>query len=197
MLKITLILSILFLSTCFALDPGDKAAGFTLKDTQGKQVSLADYSGKNVVVIFTSTKCPYSNAFNDVMSKLASDYSPKGVAVIGINSNRTEQVEEVALHSKEHLKFPVLKDADDKIADAYKAQVTPEAFVIDSQGIIRYHGALGNSSTPTTDASKARSDEIRAALDALLSGKEIAKAKTKAFGCSIKRLTGRMLNHWK
>lgn len=187
MLKITVILSLLFLSTCFALDPGDKAIGFTLKDTQGKQVSLADYSGKNVVVIFTSTKCPYSNAFNDVMSNLASDYNSKGVVVLGINSNRNEAVQEVALHSKEHLKFPVLKDLDDRIANAYNAQVTPEAFVIDSHGIIRYHGALGNSSSPTTDASKATSKEIRAALDALLAGKEIAKAKTKAFGCSIKR----------
>ena len=54
--------------------------------------------------------------------------------------------------------------------------------------MIRYHGALGNSKYPTTDASRANSDDIRGALDELIAGKQIAKDKTKAFGCSIKRV---------
>lgn len=187
MYRILLIAFLFFTPALFALDAGDKASDFTLVDSEGKNVRLADYSGKTVVLIFTSTKCPYSNAFNQVMSKLASDYASKDVVVIGINSNKNETVQDVAMHSKQNLKLPVLKDANNKVADAYKAQVTPEAFVIDKDGTIRYHGALGNSSNPTTDASKATSDEIRGALDALLAGKGVAKAKTKAFGCSIKR----------
>lgn len=187
MYRILLIAFLLFTPVLFALDAGDKASDFTLADLDGKNLSLADYNGKTVVLIFTSTKCPYSNAFNQVMSNLASDYSSKDVVVLGINSNKNETVQDVAMHSKQNLKFAVLKDVNNKVADAYKAQVTPEAFVIDKEGTIRYHGALGNSSKPTTDASKATPDEIRAALDALLAGKEVAKAKTKAFGCSIKR----------
>jgi peroxiredoxin len=187
MFKMFFIVFLLFTPVLFALDAGDKAADFSLTDTEGKAVNLADYNGKTVVLIFTSTKCPYSNAFNQVMSSLAADYGTKDVVVIGVNSNKNETVQDVALHSKQNLKFPVLKDADDKVADAYGAQVTPEAFVIDKTGTIRYHGALGNSSTPTTDASKATSNEIREAIDAVIAGKEVAKAKTKAFGCSIKR----------
>lgn len=181
---------LLVASSLPALDAGDKAAGFSLSDAAGKQVKLADYSGKNVVVIFMATKCPYSNAFNQVMAKLAGDYTPKGVVVLGINSNKSEPSEEVAQHAKQHgISFPVLKDPNNKVADQYAAQVTPEAFLIDAKGTIRYHGALGSSNNPTTDASKANSDEIRTALDALLAGKDIAKVKTKAFGCSIKRVS--------
>jgi peroxiredoxin len=186
-IKLSLIL-MLIASSLFALDAGDKAADFALKNGGGQEVKLADFSGKNVVVIFVSTKCPYSNAFNKVMANLSNDYSSKGITVIGINSNKAETAADVAAHAKEHFPFQVLKDDDNKVADLYGAQVTPEAFVIDGKGMIRYHGALGNSKNPTTDASRANSDDIRGALDELIAGKEIARNKTKAFGCSIKRV---------
>ena len=123
------------------------------------------------------------------MAELSKDYSAKGITVLGINSNKSETVADVAAHAKEHFPFQVVKDEDNKIADSYGAQVTPEAFVIDGKGMIRYHGALGNSKNPTTDSSRANSDDIRGALDELISGKKIAKDKTKAFGCSIKRVS--------
>lgn len=191
MIKAFLIVFLLLVAAAaFALDAGDKAADFKLSDAAGKEVKLSDYNGKNVVVIFIATRCPYSNAFNEVMARLGRDYTSKGVVVLGINSNNSEPAAEVAEHAKKHgFSFPVLKDSGNKVADRYSAQVTPEAFVIDGKGVIRYHGALGSSDNPTTDATKANSDEIRTALDALLGGKEIAKAKTKAFGCSIKRVS--------
>lgn len=184
-------LSVLFLllaSTVFALDAGEKAADFSLKNGDGKEVKLSDYSGKNVVAIFVSVRCPYSNAYNKTMAKLANDYAEKGVVVIGINANSTETAEDMAAHATKNFPFVVVKDVDNKIADFYGATVTPEAFLIDGTGTIRYHGALGNSSTPTTDESRANSKDVREALDAMLKGKEIAKNKTKAFGCSIKRV---------
>jgi peroxiredoxin len=185
--KLTMIL-LLIASAVFALDAGDKAADFDLKTGTGQEVKLADFSGKNIVVIFISTKCPYSQAFNKVMADLSKDYAAKGITVIGINSNKAETAADVASHAKEHFPFQVLKDEENKVADLYGAQVTPEAFVIDGKGMIRYHGALGNSKNPTTDASRANSDDIRGALDELIAGKQIAKDKTKAFGCSIKRV---------
>jgi len=184
-------LSLLFMliaSSVFALDAGEKAADFALMDGAGKEVKLSDFSGKNVVAIFVSVRCPYSNAFNKQMAKLADDYSKKGVVVIGINANKSETSEDMAAHSKKNFPFVVVKDVDNKIADLYGATVTPEAFLIDGTGMIRYHGALGNSSNPTTDESRANSKDIREALDSLLAGKEIAKNKTKAFGCTIKRV---------
>jgi len=186
-IKISLIL-LLITSSLFALDAGQKAADFALKDGTGQEVKLSDFSGKSLVVIFVSTKCPYSQAFNKVMADLSKDYSAKGITVLGINSNKSETAVDVAAHAKEHFPFQVLKDEENKVADSYGAQVTPEAFVIDGKGMIRYHGALGNSKNPTTDASRANSDDIRGALDELIAGKQIAKDKTKAFGCSIKRV---------
>jgi peroxiredoxin len=182
------VLFLLIASAVFALDAGQKAADFSLKDGNGKQVSLTDYKGKNVLVIFVSVRCPYSNAFNKVMAELGQKYSAKGINIIGINANSTETAEDVAAHAKKNFPFVVLKDVDNKIADLYGASVTPEAFLIDETGTIRYHGALGNSNNPTTDESRANSKDVSAAIDALLSGKEIAKNKTKAFGCTIKRV---------
>jgi peroxiredoxin len=189
-MKFLTLIFVLLSAIAFALEPSDKAQEFTLKDAQGKEVKLADYNGKNVVLIFVSTKCPYSNAFNGVMEKLANEYSSKGVTFLGINSNKAETVDQVAQHAKEKgLTFAILKDPENKVADLYGAQVTPEAFVIDQKGTIVYHGALGSSGRPTTDPSQATSDDIHAAIDELLAGKAIARAKTKAFGCTIKRVS--------
>ena len=188
-MKLSALLVFIFAAAAFALEPAQKAADFTLKDTNGKEIKLSSYQNQNVVLIFVSTKCPYSNAFNSVMAKLANDYSSKGFVFLGINSNQAESVDQIANHAKENgLSFAILKDPENKVADLYGAQVTPEAFVIDKSGTVRYHGALGSSGRPTTDPAEATSNEIRAALDELLAGKEIAKAKTKAFGCTIKRV---------
>ena len=188
-MKLACLFLFIFVAAVFALDPAQKAPGFTLLDTNGMEVKLSNYKNQNVVLIFVSTKCPYSNAFNGVMAKLANDYSSRGIVFLGINSNYTEPVKQIAQHAKENgLSFTILKDPENKIADLYGAQVTPEAFVIDKTGTVRYHGALGSSGRPTNDPAEATSNEIRAALDELLSGKEIAKSKTKAFGCTIKRV---------
>ena len=185
------LLSIVWLSLLtsvgYALDPGQKAADFSLTGSDGKTVKLSDLQGKTVVLIFISTRCPYSHAFTKPMSEIASDYKTKGILFYGINSNNNEPVEEVSQHAKQNFPFPVLKDTRSTVANDYAAQVTPEVFLIDASGIIRYHGAVGNSSDPTTDPSRANSQELRAALDELLAKKQITRAKTKAFGCSIKR----------
>jgi len=184
--RVFLLLSLL-ISSAYALDPGQKAADFSLRASDGSTVKLSGLQGKTVVLIFISTRCPYSRAFAKPMAEIASEYKSKGILFYGINSNNNEPVEEVAQHAKQNFPFPVLKDAQSSVAKDYDAQVTPEAFVIDASGIIRYHGAVGNSSDPTTDPSRANSQELRAALDEVLAKKQITRAKTKAFGCSIKR----------
>jgi len=77
-----------------------------------------------------------------------------------------------------------MKDPGNKVADMYDAKHTPEIFVIDAQGKLVYHGRIDEN---YEDASKVTSPDLRNALDALLAGQPIAKAETKAFGCSIKR----------
>ena len=169
---------------------GEKMADFTLSEAgSNKTHSLYGNGGKKAVaVIFIATKCPYSNAFNHVMAKLAKEYAAKGVAFVGINANKTEPAAEVAEHARTNqLGFPVLKDEGNVIADRLGATVTPEVFLLDSQWTLRYHGALGNSASPTTKAEEASDAEIRPALDAIVAAQPVARAETKAFGCTIKR----------
>ena len=169
---------------------GEKMADFTLQDVNGKAHRLYDFEGKKAVaVIFIATRCPYSNAFNHVMTSLAHEYESRGVAFIGINANKTEPVAEVGEHARAHgLQFLILKDEGNQIADRLGASVTPEVFLLDSQWTLRYHGALGNSHQPTTNPEKTTDDEIGPALDAVLAGKSASVTETKAFGCTIKRV---------
>ena len=167
---------------------GEPAPQFTLTTLDGKSFSLADAarSHKAVVVMFIATKCPYSNAYNDRMRDMAAAYAKQGVLFAGINSNKTEPAEEVTAHAKQHgFAFPIMKDPDNKVADLYDARHTPEIFVVDPEGKLRYHGRIDEN---YEDAARVTSPDLKNALDAMLDGHAIAKAETKAFGCSIKRV---------
>ena len=168
---------------------GRTAPAFTLPDAAtGKPLSLqaAGAGKKATVVMFIATRCPVSNAYNTRMAALAKTYSAKGITFVGINANTTEPVAEVASHAKAHgFPFPVLKDADDKTADAYAAKVTPEAYVVGADGTLLYHGAIDDS----MDESQVTSHPLAVALDAVLAGKAVASGQLAAFGCSIKRGT--------
>ena len=166
---------------------GAPAPTFQLTTLDGKSFSLADAARdhKAVVVMFIATKCPYSNAYNDRMRKMADEYAGKSVLFVGINSNSTEPADEVRAHAREHgFAFPLMKDPGNKVADLYDARHTPEVYIVDPAGKLRYHGRIDEN---YEDASKVTSPDLRNALDALLAGQPIAKAETKAFGCSIKR----------
>ncbi|HYK43363.1 MAG TPA: thioredoxin family protein [Thermoanaerobaculia bacterium] len=166
---------------------GSPAPAFDLTTLEGKSVSLADAtkSHKAVVVIFIATKCPYSNAYNVRMRDLAAAYEKQGVMFLGINSNNTEPEAEVRSHAREHgLAFPIAKDPGNKVADLYDAKRTPEVFVVTPDGKLRYHGRIDENSE---DASQVKSPDLKNALDALLAGRTLEKAETKAFGCTIKR----------
>jgi peroxiredoxin len=158
---------------------------FTLPDVDNKEHSLKSLAGKNgTVLIFIAVQCPVSNAYNERMEKLAADYKAKGIAVIGINSNKAEDATAVKAHATEHkLSFTILKDPDNKIADRLGAAVTPEAYFLDANNKLLYHGRIDNS----RNAEQVESNDLRNALDSALSGKQIEKTEAKAFGCSIKR----------
>jgi peroxiredoxin len=160
---------------------------FKLPDTDGAEHSLKSLMGKNgAVILFIATKCPVSNAYNDRMEKLAQDYEAKGISVIGINANNTEPSAEVKSHAAEkHLTFAILKDDGNKIADRLGANHTPEAYVLDTNLKLVYHGRIDNAQNPTNITS----NDLRDALDAILAGKPIQKTTSVAFGCSIKRVS--------
>jgi len=164
---------------------GQAAPDFQLTALDGKPFSLASAAKAHTaaVIMFVSTQCPYSNAYNEQMRDMANAYASKGVLFVGINSNKTEDAAKAVAHAKAHgHTFPIMKDPSNKVADLYDAQRTPEVYVVDSTGKLRYHGRITENHE---DA--ASSPDLKNALDALLTGKTVAKTVTKAFGCTIKR----------
>jgi peroxiredoxin len=166
---------------------GDKLTPFTLKDATGKDVSLASLAGKKgVVLAFIATQCPVSNAYNQRMAAFAKEYEARGVAFVGINSNKQESPAEIAEHAKTHgFMFPILKDDGNKKADDLGAQVTPETYLFDASWTLRYHGRIDDDKSGKAIASQ----DLRNAVDALLTGKDVPVKEAKAFGCTIKRVS--------
>src|ERR1041385_8702838 len=163
---------------------GSTIDDFSLPDVDGAQHSLKSLAGKNgTVLIFISVQCPVSNAYHERMEKLAEGYKAKGIAVIGINANASEDAAAVKAHAAEHnLAFTILKDPSNKVADKLGASVTPEAYFLDANNKLLYHGRIDNS----RNEAQVNSNDLRNALDAALAGKAVEKTEAKAFGCSIK-----------
>ncbi len=171
------------------LKTGDKAVSFTLKGIDDKQHSLDDYSGKYVAVIFSCNHCPYVQAWEDRMIKIQTDYAPKNVQLVAINSNdgikvpddNFSKMKERAREKK--FNFPYLHDEDQKVAAAYGAERTPEVFLFDSNHVLRYHGTIDDNYDNPNDV---KENYLRDALEATIAGRKVSLAETKPVGCTIK-----------
>jgi thiol-disulfide isomerase/thioredoxin len=162
---------------------GASVPDFQVVDLQGASHTFASLKGGTTVVAFIAVRCPVSNAYNQRMEALYKDYSAKGVKFVFINANVNESSDEVKAHAQQvGFTFPVYRDSGN-VADRFDAQVTPETFVIDKAGIIRYHGAIDDAQ----NEARVRKQSLHVALDEVLAGKAVTVAETKAFGCSVKR----------
>jgi len=163
---------------------GGKVSEFELTDTAGQPAKFSQLKGDVTAIFFIATRCPISNDYNERMKALYNDYSRRGVSFIFINSNSTEPAAEVAEHAKKWgFPFKVYKDNNNVVADRFNAQFTPEVFLLDREGVVRYHGAIDDS----RPVEKVTKHYLRNALEELLAGKPISTAETRAFGCTIKR----------
>jgi peroxiredoxin len=166
-----------------SLVTGKPVPDFTLKDLDDKPHSLKDYRGQIAVVVFLSTECPFSNAYLERLSAIASDYSKKNVTIIGVNSNPAESPAQIREHARQNkLDFTILKDEGSRTADAYGATRTPEVFVVDGSGALRYRGRIDNAK----EIARVQRNDLREALDEMIAGKPVSVAETKSFGCPIK-----------
>jgi peroxiredoxin len=170
---------------------GTRIAEFTASDVStGKPWVLADVSreAKATVVFFMGTECPVNNAYAPRLSDLAARYKDKGVVFVGINSNDHDEVAAVAKHVKDFkITFPVLKDADQKLAEKFNVQRLPEAFVLDGQRFVRYRGRIDDQFTPQVKREKANTRDLLNALDAVLAGEPVKNPVTQVAGCLIGR----------
>jgi hypothetical protein len=137
------------------------------------------------VMVFLSTVCPISNDYNDRMSALYRELSAKGVQWLAINANQNEPWSEVDQHRQQAgYPFPVWKDRNNVVADRVGASVTPEVFIFDKAGVLRYQGHIDDSRNPA----RAQVAGLKTAVEQLLAGQPVTKVQTKAFGCTIKRV---------
>ena len=172
---------------------GDAATDFSLKNVDGKKVSLADYKqAKGFIVVFTCNHCPYAVAYEDRIIALDKKYKPLGYPVIAINPNDPaaqpkDSYEAMQARAKEKaFTFPYLFDDGQTIYPQYGAEKTPHVFVLKKTGnkqVVKYIGAIDNN---YRNAAEATEHYVADAVDALLAGKEPVVSKTVAIGCSIK-----------
>jgi peroxiredoxin len=168
---------------------GKRLTEIPLQDPSGKTRSLAEFKGrKALALIFLGTECPIANSYAPELSALAREYEPKGVQVLGINANPDETLSQIAAQAKSYkLSFPVLKDAKQALADRVGARVTPEAFVLDADRMVRYRGRIDDRYQTRTKSGDAKVHDLRDALDAVLAGKAVQTAETRTYGCAIVR----------
>lgn len=164
---------------------GSTIADFNSTDINGKALTLSALKGKNgTALIFISAQCPVVRDYMERISKIAADYSARGVTVVGIYSNATETDSDIKAHmTANHVTFPVLRDKGNKIADQLGAEHTPEVFFLDASNKLVYHGRIDNQRNVTL----VNANDLRDAIDATLAGKPVVKTEAAAFGCSIKR----------
>ena len=173
---------------------GKKIADFTLRDYHGQEVNLRDFAkSKLVVVAFLGTDCPLVKLYGARLSELASKYAAQGVTLLGINSNRQDPPRKIGAYAQQYgITFPILKDLDNAIADAFGAERTPEVFVLDQDRVIRYRGRVDDQYGFTTSTGYGRPNltrsDLGAAIDELLAGKEVSVPVTAAPGCLIGRV---------
>jgi peroxiredoxin len=164
---------------------GDAVLDFKLPDTEGNEHGPEG----TTVVVFTCNHCPYALAWHDRILDVARDYSDRGVRLLLINPNDAERYPADSYEAmKERVAadggwpLPYLRDESQEVARAYGAQTTPDVFVFDAEGRLRYRGA------PDPDYREPSQGAVwlREALDAVLAGEESPRAETEPVGCSIK-----------
>jgi peroxiredoxin len=165
---------------------GSNLESALLRDLSGAPRSLLSYSGKIVILVFWSFKCPVSLEYNDRVEKLLKKYSEKGVAVIGV-APMNNSADEIRMNAENlKIQYPIMMDSEGYLVEKLGATHTPEVFILDGSSVLRYRGALDNNKKIGESGRVAYAED---AIDSIIAGRAIATTETRPFGCSIKRST--------
>ncbi len=198
-MKLKVLLTGLFLTICYplaaaetvkGLKPGDALPKFTLQDYRGSSWSLDEVRDKKVVIIaFLGTECPLVKSYAERLQKMSDEYADRGVTLVGINANQQDSLAEIGHFVKSNnLRFTMLKDAGNIVADQFGAERTPEVFVLDADRRVRYHGRIDDQFTYGVQRPGPERKFLAEAIDAILAGKSVATPETEAIGCHIGRV---------
>ncbi len=174
---------------------GTPAPAFSLPDTSGNTVTLGHFrNDRALVVMFLCNHCPFVKHVRDEVSRLARDYYPKGVGFVAISSNDAASYPD---DSPEKMRlelaaagyiFPYVHDESQEVAKAYRAACTPDFYLFDAARRLVYRGQLDDSRPKNGVPVTGR--DLRAALDAVLSGKPVSVEQMPSIGCNIKWKAG-------
>ncbi len=188
-----------FASIGSAVSIGEKAPDFTLTDIEGNTHSLSDFAGKVVVLEWTNHGCPFVKKHygSGNMQALQENAAEKDVVWLTICSSAPGKQGHMSAEDWQKLSNDkgvkstgTLIDEDGSVGRLYKAKVTPHMYVIDSEGMLVYNGAIDSiSSASASDIPKAE-NYVTAALEAVLAGEAVAKGTSKPYGCSVKYAKG-------
>ena len=167
---------------------GSDAPSFNLPDTNGNNISLDYFEAETLVVIFTCNHCPYAKAVEDRLVNLGNDYKGRTDFAL-ISSNDIENYpadspEKMAEKAKDkNYPFPYLFDETQEIAKAYSAVCTPDIFLYNKDRKLEYRGRLDDNWQNPQSVTR---EELRMAIDAVLSGSKIEFDQIPSMGCNIK-----------
>lgn len=177
------------------LEIGSPAQDFSLPEpASGKQLSLDDFKGKPLLVVFSCNHCPYVLHIIDSFTEFANQAQTRGIAVVMINSNDVagypadSPQKMIQLAQRQGFEFPYLYDESQQVASTYRAACTPDFFLFDSSHRLVYRGQY-DGSRPGNNVAVSGSD-LRSAVDALLSGGDIPADQIPSVGCNIKWRAG-------
>jgi peroxiredoxin len=178
-----------------AAAPGTPAPGFSLTDTAGRTVNLADYKGRFVVLEWTNPECPFvqKHYVSKNMQALQKEAGGKDVVWLSINSTSEDSGEyrtgdQMANWMRAQGAAPkaTLIDGKSTTGRAYAAKTTPHMFVVDPTGRIVYNGAIDDKRSANPADTKTANNYVRAALTEAMAGKPVTVASTTPYGCSVK-----------
>ena len=185
----------LIATAAFAIPPGTLAPDFKGTDSNGNTQSLSQYRGKYVVLEWANKGCPYEqkhyNSGN--MEALQRQWTAKGVVWLSIISSAPGEQGYVSpseendyLHRMKAAPTAAILDPSGAIGRLYAAKTTPHMFVIDPTGKLIYQGAIDDKPTTEQEDLKTARNYLNEALTAAMSGKPVAIASTRPYGCSVK-----------
>jgi len=165
---------------------GKPAPSFNLKDVNGKEVKLADYKDKVVVLEWANKDCPVCqrHAKGGTASKVMGNFKDKPVVWVNIDSTGDAKAEDCKKFATDNKLGTYLMDPTGATGKAYGAKTTPHVFVIDQKGNLAYMGAMDDDK----DGSKGDKSKnyVKDAIEAVLKGSTVATATTDPYGCSVK-----------
>ncbi len=158
-----------------------------LRGIDGRRIELTAPPHGAMAIIFYSTECPISNSYSPTLATMAESLQGKPVKWLGVCVDPDLSDSEVATHARDFsLKFPVVHDRHGSLARKLGAKVTPEAFVIDSESKIRYHGRVDDQFVARRKRNANPSgSELKDAIVAVLSGKAVTNEYVEAVGCPL------------